>query len=152
MLQFSSLFSLETSVDQATSLGIWWSSVQQKHRIFTHEEILVWMLWFSFNFTKEVYSLIMCVNRCGCAAGAGRQQNNNDAYLADLLRMTDQKLLDLQQEAERSQRQAKEYENQCSTLRKQVSGNENDTEELSLNLTRKPDTETWFVIAVLESV
>lgn len=92
------------------------------------------MLWFSFNFTREVYSLIMCVNRCGCAAGAGRQQNNNDAYLADLLRMTDQKLLDLQQEAERSQRQAKEYENQCSTLRKQVSGNENDTEELSQTL------------------
>lgn len=92
------------------------------------------------------------VNRCGCAAGAGRQQNNNDAYLADLLRMTDQKLLDLQQEAERSQRQAKEYENQCSTLRKQVSGNENDSEEWSLNLTMNPGNETCFVSAVAESI
>ncbi|XP_042874854.1 golgin subfamily A member 4-like isoform X2 [Penaeus japonicus] len=69
-------------------------------------------------------------SKCGCAAGAGRQQNNNDAYLADLLRMTDQKLLDLQQEAERSQRQTKEYENQCSTLRKQVASRESEITRL----------------------
>lgn len=34
--------------------------------------------------------------------------------------MTDQKLLDLQQEVEQSQRHVKENENQCSTLKKQV--------------------------------
>ncbi|XP_071548097.1 uncharacterized protein [Panulirus ornatus] len=64
-------------------------------------------------------------SKCGCA-GAGQSQpnNNNDAYLADLLRMTDQKLLDLQQEVERSQRYAKENENHCSTLKQQIANRE----------------------------
>ncbi|XP_042218516.1 centrosomal protein of 135 kDa-like isoform X2 [Homarus americanus] len=70
-------------------------------------------------------------SKCGCAGGSQSQRNNNnDAYLADLLRMTDQKLLDLQQEVERSQRHAKENENQCATLKKQISNREAEINRL----------------------
>ncbi|KAK7083846.1 hypothetical protein SK128_028621, partial [Halocaridina rubra] len=68
-------------------------------------------------------------SKCGCG-GSVRNPNNNDAYLADLLRMTDQKLLDLQQEVERSQRIARENENQCVTLRKQIANRETEIARL----------------------
>ncbi|XP_069953846.1 centrosomal protein of 135 kDa isoform X2 [Cherax quadricarinatus] len=71
-------------------------------------------------------------SKCGCAGGQSQSNNNynNNAYLADLLRMTDQKLLDLQQEVERSQRYAKENENHCTTLKKQIANREAEISRL----------------------
>ncbi|XP_068231559.1 centrosomal protein of 135 kDa-like [Palaemon carinicauda] len=72
---------------------------------------------------EKIMSSCNKCSKCGCA-GAGQYPNNNDAYLADLLRMTDQKLQDLQHEVECSRRQAKENENQCNMLKKQIANRE----------------------------
>ncbi|XP_064100884.1 cingulin-like [Macrobrachium nipponense] len=72
---------------------------------------------------EKIMSSCNKCSKCGCA-GAGQFPNNNDAYLADLLRMTDQKLQDLQHEVECSRRQAKENENQCNMLKKQIANRE----------------------------
>nr|XP_045584865.1 centrosomal protein of 135 kDa-like isoform X2 [Procambarus clarkii] len=82
---------------------------------------------------NNMSSSIKC-SKCGCAGGdqsqSNNNNNNNNAYLADLLRMTDQKLLDLQQEVERSQRYAKENENHCTVLKKQISNREREISRL----------------------
>lgn len=57
---------------------------------------------------------------CNTSDSNKNNSDNNDLYLADLLRMTDHKLLELQREVEQSQRHAKQYENECVTLKKQV--------------------------------
>lgn len=63
-----------------------------------------------------------CHDRDSNSSDSNKNKNgdNNDLYLADLLRMTDHKLLDLQREVEQSQRHARQYENECVTLKKQV--------------------------------
>ena len=54
------------------------------------------------------------------ANNKNNNNNNNDLYLADLLHMTDHKLLELQREVEQSQRHAHHAQDECVSLKKQV--------------------------------
>ncbi|CAL4066396.1 unnamed protein product [Meganyctiphanes norvegica] len=63
--------------------------------------------------------------QCGCGTShRGLSNNNNSAYLSDLLRMTEQKLLDLQQEAKSSKRTVRDKDDLIAELKAQVASRE----------------------------